>query len=143
MEELLQLIRVMERKKTRRLLVEEVLRHSTNDNVLQVDCWHHLRNIWLGGMGKCLTTFLNNLLKDSLDEIDPRLRVTPGMEGILRACDKEFSLCANYPKGHGELFNTWTKEHHPGSLLLHVERATGSRNDLIVEGSGAVYWNRQ
>ena len=35
------------------------------------------------------------------------------------------------------------KEHHPGVLLLHVERATGSRNDLIVEGSGAVYWNRQ
>ena len=130
-------------QKTRRLLVEEVIRHSINNNVLQVDCWHHLRYVWLEGMGKSLTTFLNNLLKDSLDEIDPRLRVTPGMEGILRACDKEFSLCANYPKGHGELFNTWTKEHHPGALLLHVERATGSRNDLIVEGSGAVYWNRQ
>ena len=89
-----------------------------------------------------LTKFLNNLLKDSLDEIDPKLRVSTGMEGILRACDKEFSLCANYPKGHGELFNEWMKEHHPGALLLHVERTAGSRNDLLVEGSGAVYWNR-
>ena len=89
-------------------------------------------------MGKSLTTFLNNLLKDSLDEIDSRLRVTHGMEGILRACDKKYSFCANYPKGHGELFNTWMEEHHHRALLLHVERTTGSRNDLIV-----VYWNNQ
>ena len=129
-------------QKTKRLLVDEVLQYSTNNHVLLVDCWHHLRNVWLGGMAKSTTNFLNDLLADSLEVIDPRLRVSTGMEGILRACDKEFSLCANYPKGHGELFGTWIKENHPGALLLHVERTAGSRQDLVVEGAGAIFWNR-
>jgi len=98
-------------------------------------------NVWLGGMAKVTTKFLNNLLEDSLDEIDPWLRVSSGMDGVLRACDKEFSLCANYSKGHGDLFNTWMKENHPGALLLHVERASGSYQDLVVEGAGAMFWN--
>ena len=34
-------------------------------------------------------------------------------------------------------------KNHPGALLLHVERASGSRQDLCVEGAGAVYWNRK
>ena len=130
-------------QKTRRLLVHEVLQYSNDNHVLQVDCWHHLRNVWLGGMAKKTTKYLSDFLEDSLDVIDPRLRVSTGMEGILRACDKEFSLCANYPKGHGELFYAWMKENHPGSLLLHVERTAGSRQDIVVEGAGAIYWNRQ
>ena len=93
-------------QQTRRLLVEEVNQYSAQSHVLQVDCWHHLRNVWLGGMAKVTTNFLKKLLEDSLDEIDPRLRVSSEMDGILRACDTEFSLCANYPKGHGDLFNT-------------------------------------
>ena len=90
-------------------------------------------------MAKVTTKFPNNLLEDSLDEIDPQLRVSSGMDGILRACDKEFSLCTNYPKSRGDLFNTWMKENYPGVLLLHVERATGSRQDLVVEGDGATF----
>ena len=35
------------------------------------------------------------------------------------------------------------EKNHPGTFLLHVERASGSRQDLCVEGAGAVYWNRQ
>ena len=37
-------------QKTRRLRVEEVLQYSTHNNVLEVNYWHHLRNVWLGGM---------------------------------------------------------------------------------------------
>eukprot|EP00957_Ditylum_brightwellii_P012127 915698-Ditylum_brightwellii.AAC.1 len=65
------------------------------------------------------------------------------MESLLRAVDKEFSLCANYPKGHGDLFYEWIEHNRPGVLLLHVERASGSRQDLAVEGAGAVYWNHR
>ena len=61
------------------------------------------------------------------------MRVSSEMDGILRACDTELSLCANYLKGCGDLFNTWMKENHPGALLLHVERATGSCQDLVVQ----------
>ena len=86
---------------------------------------------------------MRDQLQDELDCIDQRLRVSPNIEMVLRAVDKEFSLCANYPKGHGEIFGKWMSKNHPGALLLHVERASGSRKDLCVEGSGALYWNRK
>ena len=94
-------------------------------------------------MMKVLSNFMRDQLQDELDCIDQRLRVSPNIEMVLRAVDKEFSLCANYPKGHGEIFGKWMSKNHPGALLLHVERASGSRQDLCVEGSGALYWNRK
>lgn len=33
------------------------------------------------------------------------------------------------------------KIHHPGALLMHVERSLGGRQDFAVEGAGAVYYN--
>ena len=102
---------------------------------------NHLRNVWFGGMEKTLTRELNLHLCASLDKIDPKLRVTTSMSAIIRAVDKEFSLSANYPKGHGKLFLEWIREYYPGVLLLHVERAAGSRQDLCTEGSMAIYLN--
>jgi len=63
------------------------------------------------------------------------------MSAIIRAVDKEFSLSANYPKGHGKQFLEWMRKYHPGALLLHVERASGLRQDLCTEGSMAIYMN--
>ena len=89
------------------------------------------------------TDFLRGVLHDSLEEIAPELRVSPGFDGFARAFDKEFSLCANYPKGHGELFHMWMKENHPGELLLHVERAaSGGRQDVCSMAALAMFWNR-
>eukprot|EP00957_Ditylum_brightwellii_P156172 11887431-Ditylum_brightwellii.AAC.1 len=65
------------------------------------------------------------------------------MDSLLRAVDKEFSLYTNYPKGHGDLFHEWIEHNYPGVLLLHVEQASGSHQDLAIEGAGAVYWNRR
>ena len=59
-------------------------------------------------------------------------------DSVLRAVDKEFSLPANYPKGHGDLFLHWLKLNHPGALLVPVQRTAGSR-----EGAAAVFWNRR
>ena len=109
---------------------------------LEVDCWNHLRNVWLGGMAKALGAHLNHKLRDSLEVISQRLRVSTSMESVLRALDKEFSINANYAKGHGDLFYEWMHYNHPEALLLHVERAGGSRQDLAVEGAGALYYNR-
>jgi hypothetical protein len=64
-------------------------------------------------------------------------------DSILRAINKEFSLPANYPKGHGDMFKHWLLKFHPGALLVPVTRTTGSRQDLAMEGAAAVYWNRQ
>ena len=62
---------------------------------------------------------------------------------MLRAVDKELGMCANYLKGHGELFREWIEVKYPGMILLHVERASGSRQDLCVEGAGAAFWKRK
>ena len=43
-------------------------------------------------------------LKEILDEISPIHRVSTSLNAVLKAFDKEFSVCANYPKGHGKLF---------------------------------------
>jgi hypothetical protein len=56
-------------------------------------------------MEKTLTKELNLYLRTSLDEIDPKLRVSTSMSALIRAVDKEFSLSANYPKGHGSSLN--------------------------------------
>jgi hypothetical protein len=122
-------------QKLRRILV------SIADGVFDLDCMNHLRNVWFGGVEKALTKHLNEILRTSLDEIDSKLRVTSSISAVIRAVDKEFSLSANYPKGHGELFKAWMKENYSGALLFHVERAAGSRQDLCTEGCLAIFMN--
>ena len=52
----------------------------------------HLRNVWIGSMEKALTSDLNNILRVSLEEIDPRIRVSSSISAVIRAVYKEFSL---------------------------------------------------
>ena len=68
--------------------------------------------------------------------------MSPDLAHVIRAYHKEFSLTANYPKGHGELFRNWIIKNYPLEFLLHAERATGSRQDLICMGADAIYMNR-
>ena len=106
-------------------------------------CHHHLRNILINAMNKKLSRYLSIILREDIEMIDNKLRITTNFELILRAVDKCFSLCCNYPKGHGEAFKAWFDHYHPGTYLMGIQRASGSRQDLTVEGSGAVYFNRQ
>ena len=110
--------------------------------VLQGDCWNHLRNVWLGKMSNGITEHLKLRLQDDLEAIDFRLRVGTSFDGVLRACDKEFSLCANYPKGHGDMFKEWAQRCYPKALLFHVVSTSGGRQDMCCEGAGAYYMNR-
>ena len=118
--------------KTSRLLEEAIVtaaKEMGNEEpaVLQIRCWNHLRNVWVGGMTKKLSAHLNDVLHDELKAIDFRLRVSTSFESVLRALDKEFSLCANYPKGHGEEFLPWMELRHPGALLCCMSRAQRAR----------------
>jgi hypothetical protein len=112
-------------------------------NVYTQDCHNHMRNVWIGAVTKRLSSYLNEILASDLEAIDFRYRVSTMFEAVLRAIDKEFSLPANYPKGHGDMFLHWLKQNHPGALLVPVERTAGSRQDLAAEGAAAVYWNRR
>ena len=91
------------------------------DGSYDYDCMNQLCNVWLGNAEKVLKKDLNVHLRASLDEIDPKLRVTASISAIIRAVNKEFSLSANYPKGHGKIFLEWILKYYPGVLLLHIE----------------------
>ena len=136
-------------QKVRRLLKDSIevaaREKGLSDNeilVLEVDCWNHLRNVWLGGVTKHLDSYWNMALKESLDLISFVLRVGTNFDGVLRALEKFFGECSNYPKGKGDIFCHWMRDYHPGTHLMPVERASGSRQDLAVEGAGALYLNR-
>ena len=82
---------------------------------------NNLRCVVVKNMLIKLNEFTSKFLKESLDEISPILRVSStSLEAVLIAFNKEFSLCANYPKGHGELFLTWLRTKYPNKLLFHV-----------------------
>ncbi len=138
-------------RKLSRLLREAIAEKARQEGILdedkikvhQMDCHHHLRNVWIGAMNRILSKYLAELMKEDLGNIDPFLRVSTNFDTILRAVDKLFSLCCNYAKGSGELFLEWMREYHPDSFLLKLQRGVGSRQDFTVEGAGAIYMNRR
>ena len=88
-----------------------------------------------------MSSTVKKCLNVSLCDVDSRLRVTANMKSILRALDKCFSLPANYPKGNGVEFKHWLEKYHECVPLYPVQRSTGARNDMILEGAAAVYIN--
>ena len=124
-------------QKARRLLKYEI-----GGDVHDLDCFHHLRNVWIKGMEKSVSASLRSLLLDSLEKVPFELRVSCVYSAIARAWDKFFSLCANYPKGQGEHFAAWLKVNKPGTPLHHVVGAQGSRHDLCLMAAPAIYMNR-
>ena len=114
---------------------------TNNPLVLEVYCHHHIRNIWWGALIKHTSRFLRDSLSGCLDNIDARLRVQPNMKNILRSLDKCFSFPANYPKGNGAEFQHWAKKFHPGVALYPVQRSTGARHNMVLEGAVAAYIN--
>ena len=69
--------------------------------VFEIDCWHHLRNIWIDEMTKRLSIRVKALVCDSLERIPHKWRVGTSLKTLLYAVDKEFALAINYPKGRG------------------------------------------
>jgi hypothetical protein len=124
-------------QKARRLL-----KYKIGGNVHELDCFHHLRNVWIKGAEKAVSASLRILLADSLENIPADLRVSCIFSALARAWDKFFSLCANYPKGQGEHFAAWLKVHNPDTPLHHVVGAQGSRHDLCLMAAPAIYMNR-
>ena len=82
-------------------------------------------------------------MADNLKVTNFRYHVVTNFDVVLRAVDKEFSLPANYPKEHSVMIKTWIDFNHPGALLLPVEHASGSRQNLMLEGATSVYCNRR
>ena len=99
-------------QKTRRILVK-IVSEIDGGIVHEQDCFHHLHNLWINGVAKSVSLYMKEYLSDSLDIISSFLRISSNLAYIIRAYHKEFSLTANYPKGHGELFRDWIIKNHP------------------------------
>ncbi len=124
-------------QKARRLL-----QHKIGGNIFELNCHHHLRNVWIKGIEKSVSVFLRVVISDSLEKIPPKLQVTCIFLAIAQAWDKFFSLCANYPKGQGEHFAAWLRVNKPGTALYHVVGVQGLRHDLCLMAAPAIYMNR-
>jgi hypothetical protein len=109
----------------------------------QLDCHHHMRNLYLGKEAEhAMASHMTALLLDSLNEIDPTLRVATPHFAIARAFDKLLKLSCNYVKGVCDLFATFVKKHHPGILLYPVKNTHGSKQDIVFSSSVAMVMNR-
>ena len=117
-----------------------LLAHIVDRNSLF--CHHHQRNVWVKNMLDVISNYVSTLIKENLEDIAPELGVLPRFENMCRDFDKEFSLCANYPKGWGSNFRQWMKENHSGELIFHVERACKGRMDVVSMALMSIYWNR-
>jgi hypothetical protein len=83
------------------------------------------------------------LLCEDIAIIPPHPRVTCKIGDILRACDKEFNLTANYAKGHSGMFHAWMETFRPGSLFVPVVRVlNGNQQDAAFEGAFPLYIGR-
>ena len=123
-------------QKVHRVLVEYIV-----STVNEKDDMQHLRNVWINGVAKAVDKYMSKFPEESLDKISSFLRVSPDLAHVIRAFHKEFSLTANYPKGHGEKSKSWMIKRYPNEFLMHTKRATGSWQDIITMGARPVYWN--
>jgi hypothetical protein len=81
-------------RKTQRLLCEVIKNlcfekgMSEDDiHVLENDCWNHLRNVWFGAVVKELSSHLDQVLQNDLNEIHPMLRKTTDPNSIFHAIE--------------------------------------------------------
>ena len=67
-------------------------------HVFQADCWHHLRNVWIGAVVAALSQHLLGVLAKSLEQLPAMYRVNTDIIGLMIAMEKYFGRQANYVK---------------------------------------------
>lgn len=93
----------------------------------KIDCWQHIRNIFLAEMSRAQAAHVQEELKAELDTFSSWERMSTNFDQLLRASFKEFHHSCRYYKGQGRSFNVWLRECYPTSFCLHLERADGGR----------------
>ena len=111
--------------------------------VHQVDCFNHLRNLFLEHGATKAAVYIKESLRDQLEQIPKPYRIeTTGMAPV-RAVYKQFSNGGEYAKGKGaKEYWPWFLKNHPQAFVMPLQRADGGRQDLEVEGSLALFINR-
>ena len=92
-------------QKFKRLLQEAIEKASKEAgvpenqiHVFQADCWHHLRNVWIGAVVAALSQHLLGVLAKSLEQLPAMYRVNTDISRLMIATEKYFGRQANYVK---------------------------------------------
>ena len=107
--------------------------------VHELDCYQHLRNIFLKEMSAAQAKHVADELKPHLDTFSSWDRMTTEYTQLLRAAYKELHHGNVYYKGKGREFWVWLKDHYPTSFAMHFERAEGGRQDLDYDAAVPLY----
>jgi hypothetical protein len=125
----------------RKLCFEKVLTQEEK-NVLENDCWNHLRNVWFGAIVNELRSHLGKVLQNDLNEIHPILRVTTDPNAIFWAIEKFVGETANYTKGSGSMYYDYMRTYNSKLHYYQIMRALGgTRQDIGSEGAMTVFMN--
>jgi hypothetical protein len=73
--------------------------------ILELDCWHHLHNVWFSAIITDQSKWLVEELEDYLTGIPRNVQIHTDMIALLRAVEKECAKTVNYAKGHGDQFH--------------------------------------
>lgn len=93
----------------------------------QVDCWQHIRNIFLAEMSRAQAAHVQAELRAELDTFSSWERMSTEFSQLLRACFKEFHHSCRYYKGQGRSYFVWLFDEYPAAFAIHLERADGGR----------------
>lgn len=96
-----------------------------------VDCWQHIRNIFLAEMSSAMAKHVKTELQPELDTFSAWERMSTDFSQLLRASFKEFHHSCRYYKGQGRSYTVWLRETHPTSFAIHLERADGGRQEVF------------
>ena len=107
--------------------------------VHKLNCWNHLRNIFLNPMSKAQADLVAEELKEELEQFTAWERMSTSFDQLLRSSYKEFHRGNKYYKGKGREFWAWMREHYPTTFVMALERAEGGRQDLDYDAAIPLY----
>ncbi len=78
-------------------------------NVLENNCWNHQQKVWFGDVVKELSSHLDEVLQNDLNEIHPILRVTTDPDSIMCTIETFFGETAIYTNRSVSMYYTSSK----------------------------------
>ena len=111
--------------------------------VHELDCWQHLRNIFLSAQSTAMSKHVAEELQPQLATFFAWERMSTEFSALLRGAEKQFHHNNAYHHGEGRNYSYWLEHEHPTAFVVHFERADGGRQDLDFDAAVPLYVNRK
>jgi hypothetical protein len=108
--------------------------------VVEIDCWNHMRNLWLQRFVDGMSNHMKASLSDSLSQIDARLRVSTDLGSLIRMVDKASSGArprTPYPRRFADLSDLSDLSDLPRDSIFSLPPQEFSRMGNYAKGHGA------